>query len=368
MKTIQTFLTCDKVFTIAFFIALLSCLFGSFQPHDIDWHVICSLFGLMLVIQLMEQANLLAASAQGLIRLSHSERGLISCLVILAFVAAMCLTNDVAILTLMPVYLTIVAHQDAFHSKIRGAILIIMAANLGSALLPFGNPQNLFLFNHYHLTLGQFLEWLVPLMFLAVLLLVGLMVTIPRRPFTPATSDKIRLRPRHVTIALGLLMVMLLAITNVVPLTIAVVVVVSVTLVSDRDVLTKIDYHLLLTFVCFFLIVGNLERTTWLVTIISHLLNNARTVLIGSALLSQVISNVPAAILVANFTGHARAVLLGVNIGGLGTLVASLANLIGFKIFALFLPHLKMRFLRQFLLVNIGGLVILLVLFSLWVH
>ncbi|WP_163654624.1 SLC13 family permease [Listeria sp. PSOL-1] len=280
----------------------------------------------------------------------------------------MILTNDVALLSLIPIFIMIVKKVKDFPEIIWSVVLLIIAANLGSVLLPFGNPQNLFLFAYYHLSIVTFLRWLLPLSFISLVLLFVLTLKIPLKELTLANiSETQTINKKAVIVPVFLFIAMVLTVLKLIPYFIVVPLLCIVLLFFDRTAFRKIDYRLLLTFVFFFLIVGNLMSISLMKHFLPQLLTRPLSSLIGSAIVSQLISNVPAAILIAPFSAHAHAVLLGVNIGGIGTLIASVANLIGFRIFSLYFPNLKAAFWKTFSWINGFLLAILLLVFSLLV-
>ena len=242
-------------------------------------------------------------------------------LVLLCFFSAMLITNDVALLTFVPFAVVVLgmAHQE--KELIWVVVLQTVAANLGSVLTPVGNPQNLYLYSRYGLRMGDFLAATGPLWLLCLLAVLRLLDW----PWM-----------------LGILVLVLL--------------------VLDRRRLRKADFLLLLTFVCFFVFSGNLARIGAVEALLRRLL--AGRELLTAALTSQVISNVPAALLLSGFTEAGRELLLGVNIGGLGTPVASLASLISLKLYSHSEHASSDKFLALFSLVNFGLLALLLFLYQ----
>lgn len=182
LKKIFFFFQSDLLFSISFFLALVASSFGRFDVHFIDFQVILTLFGLMLTINGLEKAGLLNFIGQRLLSKSHSLRALIRTIVLLSFFSSMVLTNDVAILTLLPMYLLITKGIQEQKSVLLGAVYLIVAANLGSSLFPFGNPQNLFLFSFYNLPLTTFLQTTGMMVVLSLTLLVGSIQLLPASP------------------------------------------------------------------------------------------------------------------------------------------------------------------------------------------
>ncbi|WP_265457463.1 SLC13 family permease [Enterococcus sp. HY326] len=366
MKTFINFFRSDLLFSISFILAIIACGAGRFALSFVDGDVILTLLGLMAVIKVLERLGVLDFFAAKLIQLSKDERALVTNLTFLAFFSSMILTNDIAILTLLPVFLKIIGRNKAFKSKILGTTLIIIAANLGSSSLPFGNPQNLYLYGYYDVPFGQFEIWMLPFFLLSAVSLLVITRFINKNPLEVSSPQLKKISTRQLALALVGLLLMILAILHILPLAIAVVVSILLVVLADLKALKEVDYRLLATFIFFFLIVGNLAEIPTFVAFIQNIMGNFLSVLVGSSLISQLISNVPAALLLAPFTEQSQALLLGVNIGGLGTLVASLANLIGFKVFSLYAPGEKGKLLRNFSLLNFCLLAVFLLFFSLF--
>ena len=235
-----------------------------------------------------------------------------------------------------------------------------IAANLGSMMTPVGNPQNLFLYARYEMGLGEFFSAMVPLGMISLLLLaVGVFflkdhsVTV-RFPGEEAPVCKWRL-----ILYAALFVCCLLTVFRVLDVLWLTLLVIAAMLVSNWKILLRVDYSLLLTFVCFFVFVGNLRQIPAVQEAVSWLLNGREV--IASVLVSQVISNVPAAVMLSSFTEKGRALLLGTNIGGLGTLIASLASLISFRLYSRMPGAKGGKYLLQFTLYNVGFLAVLLV-------
>jgi len=269
----------------------------------------------------------------------------------------MFLTNDVAILTLLPIYLLLTRKEQQRTSVLLGAVYLIVAANLGSSLFPFGNPQNLFLFSYYQISLPQFMWTTGTFVGLSLLLLLVSIQLIPNTPLEILQEEPFEKKPALLNS--GLFVLMILGIFSVLPISIPVLVVAAVVWFSNKRLFAKVDYRLLLTFLCFFLIVGNIQDLSLVTDHIRPYFQETHRAFLGSILLSQGISNVPAAILIAPFTDLEKAVLLGVNVGGLGTLIASLANLIGYKLLKQARPKEAGMFQKLFFIVNVVFLLLL---------
>lgn len=319
-----------------------------------DFRVLALLFCLMAVVAGSARAGLFDALSAALLDRSASRRRVEALLVGACYLASMLVTNDVALLAFVPLTLGVLQ----FASPARLAFVVSLeavAANLGSMLTPVGNPQNLYLYTYYGMDLGPFLAALAPYSALALGLL-GLAVLAGRDAFLevdarprPALAHRGRLLLHAVLFA-----VCLLAVLRLVPVRACFAAVLAGLLAFDRRALLGVDYGLLATFAAFFVFVGNLARVP-AVEAAARSLVQGRELLAGAAA-SQLISNVPAAILLSGFTRNARGLLLGVDLGGLGTLVASLASLIAFRLYARRPGARPLLFLGIFTAVNLAFL------------
>lgn len=357
-------LRAEAVLCISLAAALLSALF---VPPDaaylsyIDLRVLCLLFALMAVVQGFVQCGLFRLLAERLLSGERTLRALCLLLVLLPFFVSMVVTNDVALLALVPFTFFLLRQAEAEALAVRVCVLQTVAANLGSMATPIGNPQNLYLHARYALTAGQFFGVVLPL---ALVSLVALAVTAvlsapPRGRVHVTFAEPARIAdPRRLAAYLALFLLCLAAVFRLVHYAVAAAAALLLLLLLDRPLLRRIDYGLLLTFCCFFVFSGNLGRIPAVRALLESLLD--RSTLLCAAAASQCISNVPAAILLSGFTGDWQGLLAGVNIGGLGTPVASLASLISLRLYLKEPGARARRFLSVFTLVNVAGLVLLL--------
>lgn len=248
----------------------------------------------------------------------------------LCFFLAMFITNDVALITFVPFTLLIFDKTGNHKPLISIIVLETIAANLGSMLTPIGNPQNLYLYGLSGLSLWEFLMHMAPATILSFVLLMLCCFMLKNESITLVASKSTKIgKPALTAYYFMLFALCLLTVAYIIPYPVLLVVSIPVLIIWDRSTLKKVDYLLLLTFVSFFVFIGNLERIPAIASLISSLIEGKE--LIVAFLASQVISNVPAAMLLSGFTDNYKDLLLGVNIGGLGTLIASLASLISFK-------------------------------------
>ena len=327
----------------------------------IDVRVLCLLFCLMAVVAGFQACGVFVALAQRLLSGEKNLRLLSLLLVLLPFFSSMLITNDVALITFVPFTLLILDLAGAGDRVIPIVLLQTMAANLGSMATPVGNPQNLFLCAKYQLSAGDFFATLLPYTLLSFAALsVGAMIG-PSQTIRVTFGEKAKLEhPRLLAVLAVLFVLCLLSVFRLIPYPVVTVLVAAALLVLKRDLLRSVDYSLLLTFVFFFIFSGNLGEIPPLRDALAGLMD--RSALVTSALVSQLISNVPAAVLLANFTQDWRGLLLGVDLGGLGTPIASLASLISLKYYLRSKGARPGRYLLWFLLVNFAALAVMLLI------
>lgn len=332
----------------------------------IDLQTLNLLFCLMFVIAGLRECNLFRTLASHLLKGMRHFRALALTLVLFTFFLSMLITNDVALLAMVPFSLYVLTKLQLQHHALRLTILQTLAANLGSMATPIGNPQNLFLYTFYHIGTLDFFMVMGPITFVGALLLLGLTWVGKNEPLTqPVDSHHLpRLtHPRKVLVLLTLFTLCLISVFRLIPHTLLFGLVFPCGLCFYRKTLQKVDYGLLLTFVAFFIFSHNIGCIPALESLLQQLLIIAPQT--TAILTSQILSNVPAAILLANFTEHWQPLLLGVDIGGFGTLIASLASLISFNFYLKTeAPH-PWRYLFFFTLTNVLFLSVLIGLSSL---
>lgn len=325
----------------------------------IDFRVLGLLFCLMTVVAGLQGCGVFTKLAHQVVGRAKSLRSLCRALVLLCFFSSMLITNDVALITFVPFGIMVLSLIGQRSCLIWLVVLQTVAANLGSMLTPFGNPQNLYLYAQYNMGLGRFFALTLPIAALSLVLLLLLVQVIPAEPVQLALQEEATCSDRRrLTGYLVLGVVSILTVFRVLPWQAAVAVVLLWALLLDRPVLRQVDYCLLLTFVCFFVFIGNMGQLEAVRVLVSQVLTGREVV--ASALLSQVISNVPAAVMLSGFTQEGAALVVGTNIGGLGTLIASLASLISFKFYSRLPDAQSGRYLAVFTAVNFALLILLL--------
>ncbi len=360
MAAIRSFVRREPVLLIAVLAALISCVF---VPPDaayldyMDFRTLALLFCLMTVVAGLRQAGLFSRLAHRLCENEKSVRMIGLVLVLLCFFSSMLITNDVALLTFVPFAVVVLGMADHKKELIHIVVLQTVAANLGSMLTPVGNPQNLYLYSCYNLSFGAFLHATLPFWLLSLVLVSVACLALSPAPLSLHLGEAPDFDARALRLYLALFLVCLLVVLRVLTWPVMLGVVVLLLLIFDRKILLEADFMLLLTFVAFFIFSGNLARIEAVDALLRRLLEGR--VYLTSLLASQVISNVPAALLLSGFTRDARSLLLGVDIGGLGTPIASLASLISMKLYAHSDHAHTGRYLAEFTLVNLALLLLL---------
>ena len=333
----------------------------------IDVRVLCLLFCLMAVVAGVQECGMFAVLAQTLLSGRKPFRIISLLLVLLPFFCSMLVTNDVALITFVPFAILVLELAGRQDAMIRVIVLQTVAANLGSMATPVGNPQNLFLYAHYQLSAGDFFGLLLPLTGFSFMLLLIAAAWGGGKPIQIAFPEKVHLREKKkLTVYVVLFVLCLLSVFRVLHYGVLTAVVAVVLALLSPKLLKQVDYGLLLTFVFFFVFSGNLGQIPAVYDVLVALLE--KNTLLCSAAVSQVISNVPAAVLLSGLTQDWQGLLAGVDVGGLGTPVASLASLISLKFYLRTERRNVGRYMVWFTIANVAGLVILLPLAALMIH
>ncbi|AGK54009.1 SLC13 family permease [Bacillus sp. 1NLA3E] len=351
------FLKKDMVFTISLILAIASCFLHTPKLEYINPKVMVSLFNLMIAIKAFEELKLLDKFAITILNKCNNSRTVSAILISLCFVCSMFVTNDVALLTFVP--LTLIISKKTNMKMMETIILQTVAANIGSSLTPMGNPQNLFIYSYYGIK---------PMAFFATILLIavlgiGLMYfSIKRLPKSELKVElpTISIVNRKEALIWGIVLAVIIAsILGLISYQIGLMITLITVVLLNRNLLLKIDYLLLITFLSFFIFIGNISNTNAVHAFASANLKDSTSVFFSSIFLSQLISNVPASILLSHFTTDWKPLLLGVNLGGLGTIVASLASVISYKLFIQANPQDSKMYLIKFSIYNFTFLVFL---------
>ena len=359
MKIVQ-FIRSNVVLAIAILAAAVTTCF---VPPDrqwlgyFDWKTLTCLFCTLAVVGALRNILFFTMLAHNIVRLFRTTRTSILALAYITFIGSMFIANDMALLTFLPLgYFVLSSTGNEKHLAFT-FIMQNIAANLGGMLTPFGNPQNLYLYTKFTIDTVEFMKIMAPPFAVAVLLITICCLCVESTPLrvekTPVQKHTVRM-----CIYLALFALSVVIVFRLVPYYYGLAVITGVLLVMDRKALKKVDYPLLLTFTAFFIFSGNMSRIEWVHDVFKHLLS--KDTLTVSTLSCQFISNVPSAILLSQFTENYRDLLVGVNIGGTGTLIASLASLITFREYQRLYPGKVRRYLLLFTAYNASFLGILL--------
>ena len=392
---LKRFIQQETVLSVAAVLAVVSAFA---VPPDagylayLDLRTLATLFALMTVMAGLRRQGVFDRLGRALLARTQGLLPLVGLLVGLCFFGSMFITNDVALLTFVPFTFSVLrglGAQTAARLTLPIVCMQTVAANLGSMLTPMGNPQNLYLYGLSGLGLPGFLALMLPYTAVSLLLLAVWTVALCRRtgpapaagenapaagenapaagenaPAAPAAPALPAANARLLWMYAALFVLCLLAVARVLPYPAAFAAVLAAVLLADRPALRLVDYSLLLTFAAFFVFIGNLGRvpafSAWLQALLA-----GREVPVA-VLASQVISNVPAALLLSGFTGNVQPLIVGTNLGGLGTLIASMASLISYRQIARETPQRKGEYFLLFTVANVVFLALLLAFWAVW--
>ena len=359
-KKAISFASQNIVLVIAATLAFASCV--AIKPDAkyieyFDFKTLSCLFCTLAVICALKNIRFFTITAKKIVTLTGNTRTLSLALVYITFIGSMFLANDMALLTFLPLgYLSLSATGK---EKYMAPIFIIqnIAANLGGMLTPFGNPQNLYIYTKFNIPTLEFMGIMVLPFVLSIILFTLGCLFIPKESLTLENNEEEKIQPKKTAFYLILFAMTILMVFRIIPYYVCLPIIFIAIMLTDKNALTKVDYPLLLTFFCFFLLAGNVSRIEIVNTFFSGLLK--KNTLLTSIFSCQVISNVPSAILLSEFTENYRELLLGVNIGGVGTLISSLASLITFREYTSHVKGKTLQYLGLFTALNFGFLIVL---------
>lgn len=315
-----------------------------------DFKTLTCLFCVLAVVCALRNIRFFYTMAKAIIRKFRNTKLCILALVYITFIGSMLIANDMALLTFLPLGYFVLHTTGKEKYMAFTYIMQNIAANLGGMLTPFGNPQNLYLYTKFGIPDGEFISIMFPPFIIAITLISVLCLIFVKSEPLEIQEKAAELPIPRVIVYLALFALSILIVFRTVPFVVGLIIIPIALIFLDREALKSVDYGLLLTFVFFFIFSGNMARIDAVRTFFSSLLE--RNTLIFSALSCQVISNVPSAILLSQFTDNYRELLLGVNIGGVGTLIASLASLITFKEYTKDQPGHTLRYILKFTAFN----------------
>lgn len=370
-KKIFGFVKQEAVLIVACVLAIVSAFF---VPPDekyfnyIDFRTLGILFSLMALMAGFQQMGVFEEVSRVLLNKVKNIRQLVVTLVLLCFFFSMIITNDVALITFVPftfVVFDMLGQEEEKKWLVPVVVLQTISANLGSMLTPIGNPQNLYLYGKSGMAFDKFILLMLPYTALSLVMLLVSSVAVGgkgNRKITVSLVKEDRGKSPLKLIMYGVLFsVSVLAVLRVISVSVAFGVTLLGVLIFDRKILKKVDYSLLLTFVGFFIFIGNMGRSQMFSSLLQeYILGNE---VITAVLSSQVVSNVPSALLLSNFTDNLSALIIGTNLGGLGTLIASMASLISYKFIAQKKNISTGKYVLYFTIANVVFLVILMLMY-----
>lgn len=364
MKSVLGFFKKNIVMTIAMVAAAITMFL---VPPDLgyyqyfDFKTLTCLFCVLAVVCAFKNINFFYILAKSIVKVFKSTRYAILALIYITFIGSMLIANDMALITFLPLGYFVLSTTDNRRHMAFTFIMQNIAANLGGMLTPFGNPQNLYLYTRFNIPNGEFVRIMFLPFAISIFLITLCCMFVENKPLE--IKDEPSQLPKGKTLVYSLLFALSIAIVfRGIPYWIGLIVIPLVLMFYDRKALKMVDYPLLLTFAFFFVFSGNLSRVEPVRKLFSFLLS--KSTLIFSALSCQFISNVPSAILLSQFTHNYRDLLIGVNVGGVGTLIASLASLITFREYSLHNPGKSKKYILMFSAFNFMFLIVLLVSMS----
>ena len=321
-----------------------------------DVKTLVCLFCVLAVVCALKNINFFYVLAKKIVKCFKNTRMSILALVYITFIGSMLIANDMALLTFLPLGCFVLTTTGKTKYMAFTFIMQNIAANLGGMLTPFGNPQNLYLYTKFNIPNLEFMSIMAPPFIAAVVLITVVCFFVKKEPLE-IEDEEVKLDPKRTVLYLSLFALAIAIVFRGIPYIIGLIVIPAVLFFADRKALKMVDYPLLLTFVFFFIFSGNMARIDAVREFFSVLLD--KNTLIFSTLSCQFISNVPSAILLSQFTGNYADLLVGVNIGGAGTIIASLASLITLSEFRLLYPEKTGHYIKLFLALNALFLVVM---------
>ena len=350
----------EIVLCVSVLLALISCFFvppGAEYISYIDWDTLALLFSLMAVMKGLQGAGFFVSVAGFMLKKVKTTRTMLFILVFMPFFTSMVITNDVALITFVPFGLTILGMSGQERLLVPQVVLQTLAANLGSMLTPMGNPQNLYLYNSSSMSFAGLCGVMLPYVLLSAVCLAAAILFIKPIPITGVSISSGLKSVRPLAVYGAGFLLCLLGVFKVLPPLCIAGIAAAFLLFYDRKVLAEVDYSLLGTFFAFFIFVGNISKLDPVREALASALSGREALV--SVLTSQVISNVPAALLLSGFSSQWRGLIIGCNLGGLGTLIASMASLISYKQVAREHPEQLRRYFLWFTISNVCLLALL---------
>ena len=353
------FIKKNIVMTVAFAAALITSIIVPVDSEYLgyfDVKTLTCLFCVLAVVCALKNINFFYILAKKIVHCFKNTRMSILALVYITFIGSMLIANDMALLTFLPLGYFVLSTTGKTKYMAFTFIMQNIAANLGGMLTPFGNPQNLYLYTRFNIPNLKFMAIMAPPFIAAVILITVVCLFVKKEPLE-IEDEKVKLDPKRTALYLVLFALSIAIVFRGIPYWTGLLIIPTVLFFADKKALHDVDYPLLLTFVFFFIFSGKMARIDVVRDFFSALLD--KNTLIFSTLSCQFISNVPSAILLSQFTENYADLLVGVNIGGAGTIIASLASLITFREYVNHNPGKSGYYMKLFSIFNFGFLGIL---------
>lgn len=332
LRKIGVFFKTNIIFTVILIFAIVSCFFVPIDKEYLgyfDWSTIATIFMILLVVAGLTQINFFESVARFIVKKFKNTRSIIMCMIFLTYLSAIFNANDMSLLTLLPLSYVVLKYTNNLKYCAFTFIMQNIASNLGGMLVPIGNPQNLYIYSFYHLSLWEFLKIMALPTLFALILIVAVCMFVKREPLEFKDEYSEQVDKKVLIIFFILFVVVLLAVFRVIPWWISLIIVSSVALVVKPKAYLGVDYTIPFTFIIFFIFAGNIARipaiTNFLVSVID------KHVFLTAYLGCQVISNVPTTILLSKFTNNYAELLVSVNVASLGIIFSSLSGIIALK-------------------------------------
>ena len=362
-QSTKKFIKKNVVMVLAFFAALITVFFVPIDRKYLDYFdykTLTCLFCTLAVVCALKNVNFFYVLAHKIVEVFKNTRVCVLALTYITFIGSMLIANDMALLTFLPLGFIVLTTTNKEKYMAFTFIMQNISANLGGMLTPFGNPQNLYLYTKFNIPTGEFMSIMaLPFIVSILLITVCCFIFVKKEPLEIRQENN-KLNPIKTIFYLLLFALSIIIVFRLVHYIIGLIVIFISLLLTDRKALKMVDYPLLLTFVFFFIFSGNMARIEGVRNLISSLLE--KNTLLVSVLSCQCISNVPSAILLSQFTLNYKELLLGVNIGGVGTLISSLASLITLREYSKNNRKKVSRYIIQFSAFNFSFLIILTIL------
>lgn len=362
------FLKKNIVFCIAVTAAVVTMFFVPIDSQYIqyfDFKILACIFCVLAVVNGLHHIHFFEIISKKIIQRFHTVKMAALALIYLTFVASMIIANDLALITFLPLGYYLLKNSDNLKWMAFTFIMQTIAANLGGMLTPFGNPQNLYLYGKFQIPDLEFISTMfLPFLYSIILITITCLIFVKSTPMKLTQANPEKLNGKKTALMMGLLVISILIVFHGIPYYIGLLAVIGVLGFADRKALLEVDYLLLFTFCAFFVFAGNMARIPEVRDFFGYLVQQ-NTFLYG-ILTCQFISNVPSALLLSNFVTDYKELLYAVNIGGIGTLISSLASLITFREYVKHEPKKGLRYLGLFTVINVLflGILIVLVMFA----